>query len=195
MVARNHPAPDSHSSLTAMTTNDDDRTLAARFQAGDEAAFRALYERHGPMLYAMATRLAGAAESDDVLQEVWLRAARKLPAFRWESTLRTWLCGIVVNAARERRRKRHETEELLDPNDESLVAGWNDATLPVIDLERAVARLSPRYREILLLHDVEEYTHAEIGAMLGIDAGTSKSNLSRARALLRRALTPEGSPS
>jgi RNA polymerase sigma-70 factor (ECF subfamily) len=57
-----------------------------------------------------------------------------------------------------------------------------------IDLERAVARLPLRYREVLVLHDVYQHTHAEIGAMLGIDDGTSKSNLSRARALLRKSI-------
>jgi RNA polymerase sigma-70 factor (ECF subfamily) len=167
----------------------DDHALAQRYLAGDEGAFRALYDRHAPMLYAMATRLAGAADGDDVLQESWLRAARGLANFRWQSSLRTWLCGIVVNAARERRRGQRDDDELLAVPEAALARGWNDGTPAEVDLERAVGRLPPRYREVLLLHDVEQYTHAEIAALLGIDAGTSKSNLSRARGLLRRALS------
>jgi RNA polymerase sigma-70 factor, ECF subfamily len=169
-----------------------DEELARAFLGGDEAAFRLLYRRHTPMLYAMATRLVGATACDDVVQNAWMRAAAALHRFRWESSLRTWLCGFVFNCARELRSSwaRETTDDILAVADNTIVAGWNDGSAVHIDLERAIARLSPRYREVFLLHDIEQYEHKEIASILGIDIGTSKSNLSRARAVLRRLLQP-----
>jgi len=167
-----------------------DQELARAFLDGDEAAFRILYRRHTPALYAMATRLAGTTACDDVLQNAWMRAAAVLSRFRWESSLRTWLCGFVINCAREQRSAsaRETSDEILAEADKTIVAGWNDGRAAHIDLERAIARLTPRYREVFLLHDIEQYEHKEIASILGIDIGTSKSNLSRARAILRRLL-------
>jgi len=162
----------------------DEQALVAAFIAGDEPAFRALYDSHSPSLYAFLIRLLGRwrSEADDALQDVWLRAARDLPRFRGASKFRTWLFGIAVNRCREIiRLVPNAAEELTD---DVMVA----APQPIgerIDLERAVARLSLRYREVLVLHDIYEHTHAEIATLLGIDEGTSKSNLSRARAQLR----------
>jgi len=117
-----------------------------------------------------------------VLQEAWLGAATSLRSFRWTSTLRTWLCGIVVNCARRQWRRARNVEAIPDETT------WHDGTPAQIDLERAIARLSPRYREVLLLHDVHQFTHEEIAEMLSIDAGTSKSNTARARAAIREML-------
>lgn len=163
----------------------DERHLVAAFLDGDEAAFHALYSAHAPALYAFLRRLLGrwSAEANDALQDVWLRAARDLPRFRWRSTFRTWLFGIAVNRSREILRMVPNAQEEFGDHD---VVAEPASPEQRIDLERAIALLSPRYREVVVLHDIYEHTHAEIGAMLGIDEGTSKSNLSRARALLRK---------
>jgi RNA polymerase sigma-70 factor (ECF subfamily) len=156
-----------------------ERFLAER----SEAAFDELYARHAPAMYALARRLLGAnAEEDDVLQDAWIRAIRALPSFRWDSALRTWLCGIIVNCCRERFRA-----PLFEAVPEDLPAPSTGADV-VLSLERALAHLSPGYRAIVVLHDVEGFTHAEIGTLLGIDPGTSKSQLFRGRRLLRRML-------
>jgi RNA polymerase sigma factor (sigma-70 family) len=162
----------------------DERELVTAFLGGEEAAFRALYDHHAPSLYAFLLRLLGRwrSEANDALQDVWLRAARDLPRFRWQSSFRTWLFGIAVNRSREILRLTPNFEEELGDIDVAAPPAPADER---IDLERAVARLPLRYREVLVLHDIYEHTHAEIAAMLGIDEGTSKSNLSRARALLR----------
>jgi RNA polymerase sigma factor (sigma-70 family) len=163
----------------------DERQLVTEFLGGDEAAFSVLYDRHSPSLYAFLLRLLGRwrSEANDVLQDVWLRAARDLYRFRWQSSFRTWLFGIAVNRCREILRLTPNFEEELAEID---VAAPLSPTDERIDLERAVSRLPLRYREVVVLHDIYEHTHAEIAAMLGIDEGTSKSNLSRARAQLRR---------
>jgi RNA polymerase sigma-70 factor (ECF subfamily) len=161
----------------------DEQALIARFLGGEESAFRTLYSLHSPSLYAFLLRLLGRwrSEAEDALQDVWLRAARDLPRFRGASAFRTWLFGIAVNRCREIiRLTPNATEELSEDLRAEVVA-----VAERIDLERAIARLSLRYREVLVLHDIYEHTHAEIAAMLGIDEGTSKSNLSRARAHLR----------
>jgi RNA polymerase sigma-70 factor (ECF subfamily) len=161
----------------------DEPALVAAFLDGEERAFRSLYDAHAPSLYAFINRLLGRwrSESNDALQDVWLRAARDLPRFRWQSTFRTWLFGIAVNRCREiMRLVPNADEELRD------IAVAEEPIVERIDLERAIARLPLRYREVVVLHDIYEHTHAEIGALLGIDEGTSKSNLSRARAHLRK---------
>jgi RNA polymerase sigma factor (sigma-70 family) len=159
-------------------------------ESGDEEAFRELYRLHAPGLYRMSCRMLGRSgePAQDVVQETWMRAAKALPEFRWDSSLGTWLMGIAINRCREVLRQSHH------PN------GTNGSAVdlpgPVaseglrLDLERAVARLAEGYREVLLLHDVEGYTHQEIGTVLGIAPGTSKSQLSRARRLLREMLRP-----
>lgn len=118
-----------------------------------------------------------------------MRAVRSLPDFRWQSSLRTWLCGLVVNCCRERFR-----EPMFDELAEAGEAHHPDAVLPDpggrIDVEAALERLAPGYRSIVVLHDVYGHTHKEIGVMLAIDEGTSKSQLSRARRLLRAHLEP-----
>lgn len=166
-----------------------DESLARAFTGGDTEAFLPLYRRHAPLLYGFVTRMVGMSAADDVLQEAWLRAARSLPRFEWRSSLRTWLCGIAANCAREylRSKGRFDVEVPAEPE---VATVWYDAVADQVDLERGIARLSPRYREVLLLHDVIELTHAEIAAALGIDEGTSKSNLSRARAAVRESLRP-----
>jgi RNA polymerase sigma-70 factor, ECF subfamily len=169
----------------------DEQMLVRELRAGRETAFRLLYERHSPALYAFLRHLLGRAreEADDALQDVWMRAARDLPRFREQSTFRTWLFGIAVNRCREIVRlagRYDETPEEID------LPAPPAPLIERVDLGRAIPRLSHRYREVLILHDLYEYTHAEVAAMLGIDEGTSKSNLSRARARLRQLI---GGPS
>ena len=163
----------------------DERKLVADFLGGDEKAFVALYRLHAPSLYAFLRHLLGRWESEanDALQDVWLRAARDLPRFRGLSSFRTWLSGIAVNRSREILRVVPNSLEELADNDVSVETASPETR---IDLQRAIARLTLRYREVFVLHDLYEHTHAEIAAMLGIDEGTSKSNLSRARARLRQ---------
>ncbi len=172
---------------TLMDVIPSDETLGRAFLDGDTEAFLPLYQRHAPMLYAFVTRMVGLSAADDVLQEAWLRASRLLQRFEWRSSLRTWLCGIAANCAREHLR-RHARLDVEVAGGREVATVWYDAVAAQVDLERGIARLSPRYREVFLLHDVAELTHAEIGVALGIDEGTSKSNLARARAALRESL-------
>jgi len=168
----------------------DDRSLAdAVAGTGDERAFRELYQRHTPALYQLVLRMLGgvAADAEDVVQETWIRAVRQLSKFRWESSLRTWITAIGLNLAREtlRKRARSRTQE-LDEHVELSARPVRDAER--IDLERAIAKLPNGYRAVLVLHDIEGFTHEEIGRQLQIAVGTSKSQLFDARRAVRSLL-------
>jgi RNA polymerase sigma-70 factor (ECF subfamily) len=161
--------------------------LIRRFLDGDERAFRALYERHTPRLWMLVQRLLGRDrhELDDVVQEAWIAASRGLHAYRGDAKFGTWLSAIGVRIAFNRLpRVPRDDAELSDD-----LSSPPEQPSTVIDLERAIAALPDHQRVVVVLHDVEGFTHEEIAEQLGIAAGTSKGTLSRARQALRRALT------
>jgi RNA polymerase sigma factor (sigma-70 family) len=166
-----------------MTPPSDEVRLLAAVRGGDESAFRTLYRRHNGHVYAVARRLLGArrADADDVVQEAWLRAVKGLATFRGESQFSTWVCGIAIRCALEALRQP-SAAGAPEAADAASTRGTPDLA---IDLESAIAALADGYRTVLVLHDVEGRTHAEIAALLGIDQGTSKSQLSRARHAVR----------
>jgi RNA polymerase sigma-70 factor (ECF subfamily) len=162
----------------------------------DDGAFDRLYDRHTPALYGLALRLTGGDESaaQDAVHDAWVRAVGRLGTFRWESRLGTWLGGFVVRCVREQQRRLAREEPLPD---EGSTLRTGDVTTDErlrgvfdrVDLERALAGLPLGFRTVLVLHDVEGHTHDEIALVLEIAPGTSRSQLARARAALRRALT------
>lgn len=169
-------------------TAERDRDLVARYLAArDEVAFRGLYAAHTPYLWAFALRLTGGRvpEAEDVIQETWLTAVRRLPGFRWESAFRTWLCGIGLNCWRSARRRT--LREVTAGSEETVSEVPRDPG-DAVDLERAIAALPDGYRAVLVLYGLHGYTHAEIADRLGIAEGTSKSQLARARKALEATL-------
>jgi RNA polymerase sigma factor (sigma-70 family) len=170
-----------------------DRDLVLRFlERRDEEAFRLLFRRHSPRLFGLALRLVGGrrADAEDAVQETWRRAARQLPAFEWRSSLSTWLHGVAINCVREgeRRRSGAPIDGTQDADAAEAVGHRPDLA---IDLAGSIAALPPRARQVIVLHDVEGYTHAEIAKLLGIAVGTSKRALFDARHAVRRFLTPD----
>jgi RNA polymerase sigma-70 factor (ECF subfamily) len=165
-----------------------DFTLVRRTLDGDERAFRALYDRHTPRLKMLVRRLLGrrALDTDDVLQETWLAACRSLHQYRGDAKLSTWLSSIGVRAAYASLTRRLDDDAALY---EDTVVSPNEAPAGMIDLERALAELPDRQRLVVVLHDVQGFTHEEIAEQLGMAPGTSKAALSRARKALRQMLT------
>lgn len=168
-----------------------DRELVqAVLKDGDERAFRELYRRHTPRLYLLVLRLLGHSEMDaeDAVQETWVRAVKELATFRWEAAIGTWLGAIGCNVARDqlRKRKRQEDRELTP----GFIATVSLQSPENVDLEQAISRLPEGYRTVLVMHDIEGFTHEEIGTALGIAPGTSKSQLFGARRSLRAMLNP-----
>jgi len=164
-----------------------------RAKAGDPDAFRILYEGHVGRIYALCLRLAGdPVKAEELVQDTFVRAWQKLPGFRGESAFGTWIFRIAVNVALTDRRSTGRREARIgtvaDP--EALpVAGRSAGPGDRMDMEEAIAGLPPKARAVFLLYDVEGYQHSEIAEMTGIAEGTSKTQLFRARRLLREALS------
>jgi RNA polymerase sigma-70 factor, ECF subfamily len=171
-----------------------DAEIVARCQAGDAEAFGTLYRQHAPRIYTLACRLAGSAEDgEDLLQEIFLQAYRKLGSFKGEAALGTWLYRLAVNlcldVVRSRSAKNRKLTGTLDDEAAFEPAAPRQSPIARIDLERALARLPDGCREAFVLHDVEGFDHKEVGRLLGIAEGTSKSQVFKARMKLRSMLT------
>lgn len=177
-----------------------DRDLVARCRRGERSAQEELYKRYSRRLYNVAYRFAGnAADADDLLQDLFLQAYRRLDSFRGEASLGTWLYRLAVNCCLDhvrskQGRQQHATAFLddLDLPEPAAPASWRpDTALERIDMERAIAKLPPSYRATFVLHDVEGLDHREVGTMLEIAEGTSKSLVHKARRRLRTLLRGE----
>jgi RNA polymerase sigma-70 factor (ECF subfamily) len=169
-----------------------ERRLVEQAQAGDLVAFERLYRENERKVFALSLRLSSdAALAEELTQEVFVRAWRKLSTFRGESAFSSWLYPLTVNVALSERRSRRRREARIVATDDTASlerAGAPAAPEAGFDLEKAMATLPPGARAVFVLHDVEGRTHEEIAAMLKLAPGTSKAQLHRARRLLREAL-------
>jgi RNA polymerase sigma-70 factor (ECF subfamily) len=173
-----------------------DLELAARCRAGDADAFEELYRLHVRRLFGLVLRMVGSAEdAEDLVQEVFLQAHRKLAGFRGESTLGTWLYRLTMNHCldhlRGRQAKMSRATDSLDDDERAEPMAPAPAVPPAIsrmDLEKAIAALPPGSRAAFLLHDVEGFEHREVAEILGVSEGTSKSQVHKARLKLRSIL-------
>ena len=168
---------------------DPSRELVRRAQAGDRAAFDALYHRNVERVYAVCLRMsADAGQAERLTQDAFVRAWQKLTSFRGESAFSSWLHRLTVNMVlehdRRERRRRSRVESVERPESFEAAVASPDIELGM-DLERAIATLPRGARTVLVLHDIEGYRHEEIAAMLGTAVGTTKAQLHRARRLLR----------
>jgi len=170
-------------------SEDECRLVSEYLSRRDEKSFLEIYRRHTPALLGLAARLAAGdgSEAEEIVQEAWARAAGALPSFLFRSAMRTWLSGFVVNVWRERRRSGGRAEGDEDTDSVAAAAPPPDS-VQRLDLARAIAALPDGFRAVLVLHDVEGFTHEEIATQLGIESGTSKSQLARARRALRSRL-------
>jgi len=175
----------------------DDLALAERCRSGDVEAFESLYREHASRLFSLAVRMMGnRPDAEDLLQEIFLTAHRKLPSYRGDARLGTWLFRLATNLCLDHLRSKAarmskatssiEDDHAMEPV--SPAAGPAVGAVQHIDLERAVARLPAGCRAAFLLHDVEGFEHREVASMLGISEGTSKSQVHKARLKLRRFL-------
>ena len=163
-----------------------------RAQSGDVDAFEIVYRAQSPAIRALCRRMSGdEREANELVQDVFVRAWERLPTFRGQSTLSTWMHRLAVNVVLEKWRsaKREAMRLIGDPHGAPLDAPARDLDLDSgMDLDAATARLPAGARLVFVLHDVEGCTHEEISAMSGIAAGTSRTQLFRARRALARML-------
>ena len=170
-----------------------DAELVSRCRNGDVGAFEVLYRQHAPRLYSLASRMAGSVdEGEDLLQEIFLQAYRKLGSFKGDAALGTWLYRLAINHCldfvRSRQAKNTKVTETLDDESSFEPAAPRETPIARLDLERAIASLPEGCRAAFVLHDVEGFDHREVGHILGIAEGTSKSQVFKARMKLRALL-------
>jgi RNA polymerase sigma-70 factor, ECF subfamily len=184
-----HGRSDAPSRIDRSASGDD---LVRRAAAGDVEAFEMLYRENVGRVHALCLRMArDRTEADELTQETFVRVWERLGSFRGDSAFTTWLHRVTVNVViaglrtRGRWRERFAAAEAEDFGAAvpAFSAGGD------LDLERAIARLSPQARLVFLLHDVEGYQHGEIAELTGLAVGTSKAHLHRARQLLRQDLS------
>jgi RNA polymerase sigma-70 factor (ECF subfamily) len=159
----------------------------ARAARGDTVAFERVYRAHVARVHSLARRLVGATVAEQVTQDVFVRVWHHLGSFRAEASFSTWLERITLNVIAGRRGEARaaevaDAEQVAGGDDDGPRRDWR------LDFEAAIARLPPGAREVFVLHDIQGHRHQEIAELLAISAGTSKSQLHRARMLLRDAL-------
>ena len=181
----------------------DDDALIAAVRRSEPGSREAVYHRYKRRVFALALRIVGAMDAEEVTQEAFIRIFRGLPKFRGDAALGTWIYRLAVNAALSHRTRRAGT-----PAAATAPGGGAEAEQPEADgpataappgdavlrerLERALWRLPVGYRTVVVLHDVEGLEHEEVAAILGCHVGTSKSQLHKARTKLREILAAEG---
>jgi RNA polymerase sigma-70 factor (ECF subfamily) len=179
-----------------------------RAQQGDVEAFARLYSLHSSRVYALCLRMmkGNVPEAEDLTQEAFLHVFRKIGTFRAESAFSTWLHRVTFNIVLMRLRQKKKTagefslEETINPDDETNGPGRQlgaadprlSGLVDRVNLQRAVSQLPAGKKSIFLLHDINGYEHNEIARLLGCSIGNSKSQLHKARVLLRRLLQKGG---
>ncbi|HPI94491.1 MAG TPA: sigma-70 family RNA polymerase sigma factor [Deltaproteobacteria bacterium] len=193
-----------HKEQTLSSQQEDERLIRA-FTAGDTAAFDALVIRYKDMVYTMCYYLLGDAdEAADHAQETFVKVYRSLNAFRFESSFSTWLYTIALNTCRNRLkslsyRLRRKTVSLDDTDEtgRAVMEIADESCQPNGELEKkelmkhvrqAIAGLSVDHRTVIVLCDVKGLSYEEICRITGLDMGTVKSRISRARNELRARL-------
>lgn len=166
--------------------------LVERAREGDARAFEQVYRRTVDRIYAVCLRMcADGDEANELVQDVYVRAWQRLGSFRGESLFTTWLHRLTVNLilqdrrSKGRRRARERTEADLEQYGRAAVTAMPGTK---VDLERAIASLPPKAREVLVLRDVQGYKYDEIAHMTGVSLGTVKAQIHRARGLVKEAL-------
>ena len=171
---------------------DDDDNVVARARAGDARAFALLYEAHAARVHTLCLRLSGdAREARELTQDVFVRVWEKLPLFRGESALGTWIHRTAVNTVLERQRADRRRVARVEGRADLEALHPASRPAPVderLDLDAALTRLSPAARTVFVLHALEGYSFADISALTGAPEATLRSRLHRARADLVKAL-------
>ena len=148
-----------------------------------------LYSRFSPRMYAVCLRYAGnTEEAEDILQDGFIKIFNKLGSFRKEGSFEGWIRRVFVNTAIEHFRRKRYLQPVTEKEENTLEGNYLSILddLAERDILELVQQLSPGYRTVFNMYVVEGYTHKEIGEMLGISEGTSKSQLSRAKVILQQ---------
>jgi len=195
------------SSADAKPPERDEAQMIAAILAGDRELYHRLIQPYELSVYRMALSfMKDETEAEDVAQEAFLKAFRDLANFRGEARFSTWLISIALNEARRRLRRQSTVrmESLDEPPEEggkvspALLSDWREIPSEALErrevralLQQAIGQLSPIYREVLVLRDIEELSVAETAGALAISVSSVKVRLHRARIMLQKELAPK----
>ena len=193
--------------MNADPSTRDEEQMIASILAGDREQYHELIRPYERSVYKMALSLMkNESDAEDVAQEAFLKGFRKLADFRGQAKFSTWLISITLNEARGRLRRQTVVRmESLDDSPEdggqispALLRDWREVPSEALErhevrqmLQDAIAHLSPPYREVLVLRDIEEFSIDETAAALAITTGTVKVRLHRARMMMQKELAPK----
>jgi RNA polymerase sigma-70 factor, ECF subfamily len=191
----------------AISLKRDEAEMIAAILAGDTDVYHRLIQPYELSVYRMALSLVkNETEAEDVAQEAFLKAFRNLANFRAESKFSTWLISITLNEARRRLRRQSTVrmESLDEPPEEggkvspALLQDWREIPSEALErkevrtlLQEAIGHLSPTYREVLVMRDIEELSTEETAGALAISISSVKVRLHRARIMLQKELAPK----
>ncbi len=170
-----------------------DTELVQRVLGGDKSAFGAIVERHDRSLHMLVYAMVREAGiTDDVLQETYIKAYRSLGKFKYNSSLKTWLCRIAYNATIDELRKAKRSA-LATPDEDLNKVVDTDPTPESMSINRAelvqaLGQLSPQQRAVVLMVDGHEFSYGEVASVLGVSAGAVGFHLNKARSALRKQL-------
>jgi RNA polymerase sigma-70 factor (ECF subfamily) len=171
--------------LSQVLDESEEAALVVRAQGNDYRAYELLYQQHVGRVFALCRRLCGDRDmAEDLTQETFVLAWRKLSSFRGDSAFGSWLYRITTNTVLSYLRKNKNFINSLDIADLP-EAGKSDDLLAQMGLEQAIGKLPDGARAVFVLYSVEGYRHDEIAGLLKIAQGSSKAQLHRARQLLR----------
>lgn len=180
--------------MTRPTPTGTSETSVEKARAGDVDAFEELYRLHVGRVYALCLRMSGdAREAEELTQDAFVRAWEKLATFRGESAFASWLHRLTVNVVLGHwRSKGRLRERVVSIGDATGMGEQRYEPRPrlALDLEAAISHLPAGARTVFVLHDIEGYRHRDVAELTGLAIGTSKTQLHRARRLLRKALAP-----
>jgi len=153
----------------------------------DRISQRLLYDRYKNAMYTLAYRITGDYDAaNDVLQDAFMEVFKHLDQFRGDATLGAWIKQIVIR--KSTKKKSIVIWQNIDEEQEESI-DWGEVEINVAHLQTAILSLSDGFRTVFVLAEIEGYTHREIGVMLSISEGTSKSQLFHAKRKLRSMLT------
>ena len=176
------------SSKSTIQVNKTIEVIETERQTGTDLTFEQLYETYRGRVFSTAYRmLSNRADAEDCTQDVFVKVFKKLKSFRGDSAVSTWIYRIAVNACLDFRRRRRLRQAVS--LDDGMEVGSTPLSVTRL-IESALPRMAEGYRQVFVLHDIQGLKHEEIGKILGITDGASKSQLHRARAVLRRELAP-----
>ena len=187
----NKDEPDPRRTVAATVPAKTEASDVQRAAGGDHDAFERLYRGHVGRIYSLAVRMVDADSAEDLTQEVFIRAWEKLSTFRGQSRFGTWLHRLAVNHILSRRQTLRRQQARTAGGDgmlDQMPAPKGRASGAALDIDAAMQRLPHRARRVFVLYDVEGYSHEEIARMMDVSVGTSKSQLHRARMLMRACL-------